>query len=123
MGLDAWRVRQLDVQSELDFPSNGVAMERRTTARPPQRGERLGFRIDEETKGLIERAARLERRKVTDFCLTALTDAARRSIAAHEVLTLSDADRDAFFDALVNPPPVNDRLSRAFEQHRQRVKS
>ncbi len=31
------------------------------------RGERLGFRIDEQTKTLIERAARLERRKLTDF--------------------------------------------------------
>jgi uncharacterized protein (DUF1778 family) len=31
------------------------------------RVERLGFRIDEETKDLIERAAHLTRRKVSDF--------------------------------------------------------
>lgn len=42
----------------------------------PNRVERLGFRLDEETKDLIERAAHLSRRKVSDFCVTALTDTA-----------------------------------------------
>jgi hypothetical protein len=41
------------------------------------RDDRLGFRLDEQTKGLIERAALLERRKISDYCLTAITDAAR----------------------------------------------
>jgi uncharacterized protein (DUF1778 family) len=49
------------------------------TAKQDQRirAERLGFRVDEPTKVLIERVAQLERRKVTDFCVTALRDAAR----------------------------------------------
>ena len=53
-----------------------------TTAKADRRlrEERLGFRVDEPTKALIERAAHLERRKLTDFCMTALTDAARRTI-------------------------------------------
>jgi len=45
------------------------------------RQERLCLRMGEETKRLIERAAYLEHRKVTDFCLVALTDAATRAIA------------------------------------------
>ncbi len=84
------------------------------------RGERLGFRIDEQTKTLIERAARLERRKLTDFCMTALTDAARRTIAEHETLLLSDRDRAVFFDALVSPPAPSERLQRAFAEHKRR---
>jgi Protein of unknown function (DUF1778) len=36
------------------------------------REERLGFRVDGPTKALIQRAAQLERRKLTDFCVTAL---------------------------------------------------
>src|ERR1700749_4302006 len=67
------------------------------------REERLGFRVDEPTKALIERDAQLERRKLTDFCMTALTDAARRTIAGHETLVVSDPDRAVFFDARVNP--------------------
>ncbi len=73
------------------------------------------------TKALIERAAQLERRKVTDFCMTALTDAARRTIAEHETLVLSDRDRAVFFEALVNPPAPSERLQRAFEEHKRRV--
>ena len=85
------------------------------------REERLGFRVDEPTKALIERAAQLERRKLTDFCMTALMDAARRTIAAHETLVLSDRDRVVFFDALVSPPAPSERLQRAFADHKRRV--
>jgi uncharacterized protein (DUF1778 family) len=89
----------------------------------PARVERLGFRLDGETKDLIERAAHLERRKLTDFCLTAVTDAARRTIAEHETLMLSERDRKAFFDALVNPPKPSERLVRALAEHRRRIGS
>jgi uncharacterized protein (DUF1778 family) len=94
-----------------------------TTAKRDQRirAERLGFRVDEPTKALIERAAQLERRKMTDFCMTALADAARRTISEHETLVLSERDRAVFFDALVNPPAPNKRLRRAFAEHKRRV--
>ena len=94
-----------------------------TTAKRDQRfrEERLGFRVDEPTKALIERAAQLERRKLTDFCMTALTDAARRTIAEHETLVLSERDRAVFFDALVAPPALSERLQRAFAEHKRRV--
>ena len=89
----------------------------------PNRIERLGFRLDQEAKDLIERAAHLSRRKVSDFCVTALTDTARRTIAEHETLALSDRDRKAFFDALVNPPEPSPRLVRALAEHKRRVAS
>ena len=82
---------------------------------------RLGFRVDEPTKALIERAAQLERRKLTDFCMTALTEAARKTIAEHETLVLSEHDRGVFFDTLVNLPAPSERLERAFTEHRRRV--
>lgn len=84
---------------------------------------RFGFRVDEQTKALIERAAQLERRKVSDFCLTILADAARQTIAEHEALALSERDRAAFFEALVDPPEPSDRLLGAFLEHRRRVAS
>ena len=85
------------------------------------REERLGFRVDEPTKALIQRAAQLERRKLTDFCMTALTDAARQTIAEHETLVLSARDRAVFFDTIVNPPAPSERLRRAFGEHKRRV--
>lgn len=85
------------------------------------RDDRLGFRLDEQTKGLIERAAQLERRKISDYCLTAITDAARRTIAEHETLTLSEGDRAAFFAAMIDPPAPSERLARAFAEHGRRI--
>ena len=89
----------------------------------PNRIERLGFRIDEETKDLIERAAHLSRRKVSDFCVTALADTARRTIAEHETLVLSERDRKAFFAALISSPKPSKRLARALAEHKRRVAS
>ena len=86
-----------------------------------RREERLGFRVDGPTKALIERAAELERRKLTDFCMTVLTDAARRTIAEHQTLVLSERDRAVFFDTLVNPPARSERLQRAIVEHKRRV--
>lgn len=90
---------------------------------PHNRAERLGFRLDEETKAIIERAAQLSRRKVSDFCVTALADTARRTIAEHETLALSDRDRKVFFAALVKPPEPSQRLVRALAEHKRRVAS
>ena len=86
-----------------------------------QRVDRMGFRVDQPTKQLVERAAQLERRKLTDYCLSALTEAAERTIARHETLVLTEEERLAFFDVLVSPPQVDDRLRRAFKAERRRV--
>lgn len=87
------------------------------------RGERLGFRVDAKTKRLVERAAALERRSLTDFCLTALTQATRETIMRHETMELSQRDREAFFDALIDPPRPNARLRRAFRASRRVILS
>ena len=95
-----------------------------TAAESPERRSRafrLGFRVDAETKRLVERAAALERRSLTDFCLTALTEATQAAILRHESLVLSERDRAAFFDALVHPPKPNARLKRAFRAAEERV--
>jgi uncharacterized protein (DUF1778 family) len=50
-----------------------------------------------------------------------LTHAAQRTIAEHETLVLSERDQAVFFDALINPPAPNERLCRAFAEHKRRV--
>jgi uncharacterized protein (DUF1778 family) len=94
--------------------------ERAPRSEQARRAERLGFRLDRRTKGLIERAARLEHRKLTDFCVAALTEAAERAIERTELLDLSERDRAVFFDALTNPPRPSPRLKRAFATERRR---
>src|SRR5262249_25265366 len=95
------------------------AASRSETARA--RGKRLGFRVDAQTKQLVEHAAELESRSLTDFCVSVLADAARLAVEKHESLVLSPADRATFFDALVHPPAPSARLRRAVQNERARV--
>ena len=83
------------------------------------RARRLETRVTAEQKTLIEHAAALQGRTVTDFVLTSVQDAARRAIEEHQRLELSVRDSQAFVDALLNPKPVNDRLRDTVQRYRE----
>ena len=85
------------------------------------RAERLEARVTVEQKSLIERAAALQGRTLTDFVLTSVQDAARRAIEEHQQLALSVRDSEAFVDALMNPQPVNDRLRDTVSRYRAKA--
>jgi uncharacterized protein (DUF1778 family) len=85
------------------------------------RTERLDTRMTSEQKRLIERAAGLQGRTVTDFVLTSVQEAAHRAIDAHSRIELSREDSEAFVDALLNPQPVNDRLRESVRLYRQKT--
>lgn len=82
------------------------------------RAQRLEARVTAEQKSLIERAAALQGRTITDFVLTSVQDAARRTIEEHQQLELSVRDSEAFVEALLNPQPVNDRLRDTVRRYR-----
>ena len=83
------------------------------------RGERLETRVTAEQKDLIERAAALQGRTVTDFVLSSVQEAARRAIEEHQRLDLSVRDSEAFVEALLKPQTVNDRLRDTVRRYRQ----
>jgi len=82
------------------------------------RAQRLETRVTAEQKNLIERAAALQGRTITDFVLTSVQDAARRTIEEHQKLELSVRDSEAFVEALLNPRPFNDRLRDTVRRYR-----
>jgi uncharacterized protein (DUF1778 family) len=88
------------------------------TKRGRTRAQRLETRVTAEQKNLIERAAALQGRTITDFVLTSVQDAARRTIEEHQQLELSVRDSKAFVEALLNPRPVNDRLRDTVRRYR-----
>ncbi len=93
-----------------------------TAAHPSRgrvRGERLEARVTAEQKSLIERAAALQGRTVTDFLLSSVQEAARRAIEEHQRLDLSVRDSEAFVEALLHPQPVNERLRETVRRYRQ----
>lgn len=68
------------------------------------RAERLEARISVAQKALIEHAAALQGRSVTDFVLASVQEAASRTIDEHQRMTLSVRDGRAFVEALVREP-------------------
>ena len=83
------------------------------------RAQRLETRVTAQQKTLIEHAAALQGRTVTDFVLTSVQEAARRAIEEHQQLELSVRDSQAFVDALFNSKPVNDRLRDTVRRYRE----
>src|ERR1700720_3767881 len=83
------------------------------------RSQRLEARVTAAQKTLIERAAALQGRTVTDFVLASVQDAARRAITEHQQIELSVRDSQAFVDALLNPKPVNERLRDTVRRYRE----
>lgn len=76
----------------------------------PNESARINLRTSQELKDLIERAASMSGATVSSFMLQSAADVARRMLAQQEVITLSDRDRDAFLNALDNPPEPTQAL-------------
>lgn len=84
-----------------------------------KRDQRLEARVTPDQKELIERAACVQGRTVTDFVVSALQDAAKQAITEHTVWKLTQQQRQAFVDALLDPPAPNQKLREAYKQFRK----
>jgi uncharacterized protein (DUF1778 family) len=65
---------------------------------------RFDARLNEDQKILIQRAADLEGRTMTDFVLHSAEAAAERTIRDRAMLVLSVRDTETFVNAILNPP-------------------
>jgi uncharacterized protein (DUF1778 family) len=88
-------------------------------ARTAAKNRRLEARITAEQKALIERAAALTGRNVTDFVVASVQAAAEDAIRSHEVMTLSAEDSLAFAEAILNPPPPNENLIALAQEYKE----
>lgn len=77
---------------------------------PRTESARINLRTSPEAKALIERAATIMGATVSSFMLQNAYEAALRLVAQQDVVTLSDRDRDAFLNALENPPEPTQAL-------------
>jgi uncharacterized protein (DUF1778 family) len=82
---------------------------------------RLAARINPEQKELLQRAADLQGRSLSDFVIETAQRAAEEVIREHEVIRLSIRDSQAFVNALLTPPAPSDRLRVAFARYREEV--
>jgi uncharacterized protein (DUF1778 family) len=89
----------------------------KTTAEHPKQ-ERIEARVSPDQKALIERAAAIEGRTLTEFVLQSSRVAAQEAIERHERLTLTMRDSAAFVEALMTPTAPNESLRAAAARHR-----
>ena len=85
--------------------------------------ERINVRLSKTAKQRIEQAASVEGKTVSAFIVSSALENADKTVRRHETIALAREDATRFFDALSDPPPPNDCLRAALEEHARRVDS
>jgi uncharacterized protein (DUF1778 family) len=100
-----------------------TARTRRTQARGelPLKTYRFDARLNEDQKLLIQRAAYLEGRTMTDFVLHSAQTAAERTIENRAMLVLTVRETEVFADAVLNPSSPGSVLRRAARDYRKKI--
>jgi uncharacterized protein (DUF1778 family) len=85
------------------------------------KSERLEARLSREQKELLQWAADLEGRSLTDFVVSHAQNAAVQTISEHTVIKLNRADSIAFAESLQSPPDLGEDapLARAILRYKQ----
>lgn len=84
-----------------------------------RRSDHLQLKITPEFRSLLECAAALEGCAVSDFAVTALTQAAQAVVQKGNVIRLTRRAQEVFARSLIDSPPPNAALVRAFARERQ----
>jgi len=84
---------------------------------------RLEARISFDLHATLKRAAELQGRTMTDFVVSAVTDAAQKAIEQAEVIRLSLADQQCFAQTLLHPQQPAPAMLRAFARRAKLLKS
>ena len=77
------------------------------------RDARLEARVSRTQKSLLQRAAALSGRTLSEFVVASAQAAATKVIQDHETIQLSQAEQTAFVRALLKPPSRSRRLRKA----------
>ena len=85
------------------------------------RAARLEARMTTDQKALLQHAAALSGRTLSEFVLASAQEAAARVIQEHETIRLSRAEQIAFVTALLKPRAPNARLRKAAAKYRQQM--
>ena len=80
--------------------------------------ERLEVRASPEQKALLQYAAELEGRSLSDFVIRSAERAAQQLVRKRRVIKLSAADSVSFVEALLNPQTAGAELRRGADQYK-----
>ena len=84
---------------------------------------RLDARITPELRDQLRHVATRQGRSISDYVTTTLRQAVERDISEMEIIRLTVEASERFAAALIDPPELTPTMKRAFERHRQMVRS
>jgi uncharacterized protein (DUF1778 family) len=79
----------------------------------------MNFRLPQEVKHFIERAAIVSGMTITDFAISSLVERAQEILDRHSQRILTDRDRDLFLSLLAEDAEPNSALKQAAQDYRQ----
>jgi uncharacterized protein (DUF1778 family) len=82
---------------------------------------RLEARISTQQKKLLQKAASIQGRTVSEFVIASAQEAARNVVQDFESIALSARDSKTFVKALLNPPAPSERLRTAAQRYKAQV--
>ena len=82
---------------------------------------RLEARITPDQKALLERAAALRGRTLSEFVVSSAQETAARVVREQEVMALGARDSKAFVAALLKPSTPGSRLRRAARRYNKAI--
>ena len=85
------------------------------------RGARLEARISAAQKTVLQRAAALSGRTLSEFVVASAQEAASKVIQDHDLVRLSRAEQTAFVKALLAPPAPGAALRKAAAAYKKRL--
>jgi uncharacterized protein (DUF1778 family) len=88
------------------------------TTRSVSRSERVHARVTPPIKELLQQAADLSGRSISDFLVSSAQAVAEQIIREHRIITLTAEDSLLFARAFLDPAPPNEKLTAAFQKPR-----
>lgn len=85
--------------------------------------DRLEARVSPRLKSLLQHAADLQGKSLTDFVVRSAEETAKEVVREHVIITLSAQDSRAFAQALLHPPKPNRKLRLAYARYKKYVSS
>ncbi len=82
-------------------------------------GARLEARVSKVQKDMLQRAAMLSGRSLSEFVVASAQEAASRVIEDHATIRLTQAEQTAFVKGLLKPPAPSARLRKAVAAYKK----
>lgn len=86
-----------------------------------KKSARLEARLPQNVYALLQRAAEVEGRSISDFVVSAAKEAAERTIAQRGLMQLTSEDQMRFAEALLSPAPPTPAMKRAAAAHNELI--